>query len=232
MIVIITAPPGTGKSTIFKKLLREPAFRIKNTSGFITEEILQRNDLQKLERVGFKMELINPPSITSNQAVMDDDYKYRIIAHKALKKGKFLVGKYSVYPENINALLKDTQIRSNMLIDEVDRMQHYSSDFREFVKKVIKESKFCVISVTEDIDIALANRLKEDKENLLIEVTKSNRDWVPKLISNLKPSSYQYDDLSPEKRIALNEEVGRMIRGNIYSMREILWTVKHHLFTR
>ena len=115
---LITGPPGCGKTTLIKEILKE--IKIK-AQGFFTEEIRKENS-----RVGFE--------------IVSLEKKRKIFAHKDFKS-PFQVSKYKIdlkafeeiALEALEKGLEDPRIL--IVIDEIGRMELFSKKFQKLVIK-------------------------------------------------------------------------------------------------
>jgi len=216
MVIIITAPPRMGKSTLIKKISANPSFAM--ASGFVTEEVVVFTLKSKeKERDGFKM--INVTDETSE-----------LIASKVFPESRYKIGSYFVYPEKVSNMLSYVEMRDVMLVDEVGKMQNFSPELKNFIPKLVTKSKFVIITVTEDDSVNLAKELRENKEYLLIRLTESNRNWLDLILVHLKKRAYRYNEMSVAKKIAFNEVISKILGSEKVSTEKVLYAINYHLF--
>ena len=120
--LLITGPPGCGKTTTIKRFCAESKLK---AGGFYTEEI--RGE----KRVGFK--------------IVTFDGREGTLAHIGIKEGPRL-GRYGVNLEDLNlvgvyALEKALAKAELLIIDEIGKMELFSSRFREVVVKCLDSPK-------------------------------------------------------------------------------------------
>ncbi len=120
--ILVTGRPGSGKTTMVVKLAEWVAAEGFKTGGFITEEIREG-----LHRVGFCVR-----DLAGGEAVLAHiDYK-----------GKYRVGKYGVDVEAFERIaLTALQIGKKeadlLVVDEIGRMELFSSPFRDMVLELL-----------------------------------------------------------------------------------------------
>ncbi len=120
MIVFVSGLPGSGKTTLIKRIMK----KCKSYLAIISEEIRVNK-----ERVGFWFVLID-----SNKEIMKKEL--------AIKREKPNFGKYFVFVENIEEVLKEAKKRSDrkiIFIDEIGKMERMSKEFDKFVEEILKE---------------------------------------------------------------------------------------------
>ncbi len=155
--ILICGPPGVGKTTLIKKILKRMNLR---AGGFYTEEIKENN-----RRVGFK--------------IISLDNQEGILAHISIKNSR-RVGRYGVniYDlENIgvkclNQALKDDDL---ILIDEIGKMEIFSDKFKEKVLDCLNSEKFVLATIGIGGDKYIS-RIKERDDVTVFKMNRENRD--------------------------------------------------------
>ncbi len=122
-VYLLTGKPGTGKTSLIKQALAE--FQVK-AGGFYTEEIRSQGT-----RLGFKLVTL--------------DGREAILAHTDFSK-RFQVGKYGVDIDALDrigvpALRQAAGQCDLVVVDEIGKMELFSSDFRETVMDLIGGGK-------------------------------------------------------------------------------------------
>ncbi len=156
-IILVTGPPRSGKTTLVMRLLEKlPAMK---AAGFYTEEIRERG-----ERKGFKLISLSGAS--------------GVLSHVDFKSSR-RVGKYKVDVEGFENFLSEISFDAAdiAVIDEIGKMELFSSEFKELVKKLIASDKTLIATVAlkgggfiEDI--------KRTPGVKLFSLTQNNRDEV------------------------------------------------------
>ncbi len=162
--IFVTGPPGCGKSTVIEKLL----VRIeKPATGFFTREIREKG-----RRTGF--------SITTL------DGKKGVLAHENIKS-RLKVGKYGVNLHDIDEIAVPSMMPARageiVVIDEVGKMECFSSLFREILIKVLDSDHPVIGSIAQKGD-KFIQEIRARDDVLLVPLTKKNRD-EPELIDQL-----------------------------------------------
>ena len=164
--ILICGPPGVGKTTLIKKILKKINLR---AGGFYTEEIRGRSN-----RVGFK--------------IISLDNQEGILAHINIKDSQ-RVGRYGVNIndlENIGARSLEQALKNDdlIIIDEIGKMEVFSEEFKEKVLDCLSSKKIVLAAISMVGDKFISN-IKRRDDIILFKVTKENRDKLIKTISSL-----------------------------------------------
>ncbi|MEW6408667.1 MAG: NTPase [Nitrospirota bacterium] len=122
-VCLLTGKPGSGKTILIKRILSETKL---NAGGFYTEEIRVNN-----QRQGFKIVTLNG--------------KDGILAHVNIS-GPYKVGKYGVNLEALEQIVvpvirQAIQKNELIIIDEIGRMELFSSSFKDAVIEAMQCGK-------------------------------------------------------------------------------------------
>lgn len=155
-IILFTGSPGCGKSTLIEKIV---AGTKRPATGFFTREIRAHGC-----RVGFSINTLNG--------------KEGILAHQNIKS-RYRAGKYGVNIKDIDHVAVPAMHTDNenilVVIDEIGKMECFSSPFKETVLQVLN-SKNPVVGSIALSGGPFITRIKRRDDILLIEVSKGNRD--------------------------------------------------------
>lgn len=156
---MLTGAPGTGKTTIIREVLRDAG---TSAGGFYTEEI-RRGGV----REGFRI-----VSLEGTEAVL---------AHVSIMS-KYRVGKYGVdvgAMDTVGVPAIRNAVRSNntVVIDEIGRMELFSSLFRSAVAEALDSGRK-VIGTIMLAPNPWADGVKRRPDVEILSVTRSNHEEV------------------------------------------------------
>ena len=156
--VLFTGPPRCGKTTLIERIVSE--IKVPHT-GFFTREMREKG-----HRVGFSINTL--------------DGKQGVLAHQNIRS-KYKVGKYGVNLEGIDKIAVPSMIPQNeemmVIIDEIGKMECYSSFFKETVIQNL-DSHHSVIGSIPIKGNSFIEHIKKREDVLLIQVSEENRDML------------------------------------------------------
>ena len=168
-ILLITGPPGIGKTTVLTKtvkILKERSFSI---GGMLSREVRENG-----VRVGFE--------------ILDlGSEKRGWLAHVNKPDGP-RVGKYRVNLQDLEnvgakAIVDAVEKRDVVAIDEVGPMELCSEKFKEAVNKALVSGKIVIAVVHWKAHDRLINTMKERADAETFTVTNENRERIAQTIA-------------------------------------------------
>jgi nucleoside-triphosphatase THEP1 len=162
--ILITGFPGVGKTTLIMKILKELSMDVV---GFVTKEI-RKDGI----RYGFNIETLSGES--------------RLLAAKEGKRCKYNVGKYCVYVDNVDTIVKmleeENRRKTNSLvvIDEIGKMELFSTNFKNFLLEGLDEQR--VLGTIMIRDNPFTEEIKKRSDVRLFNIDRNNRDSLHQII--------------------------------------------------
>jgi len=164
--VLLTGPPGIGKTTIIRRFLDLTGVE---AGGFYTEEIRRRG-----ERFGFALNLLSGRQF--------------VLATVEIR-GPWRVGKYGVdlpsFEANALPAIGEAIVGKRLVVvDEIGKMEMLSMSFQQLVRMALN-SPAPVLGTILSRPHPFADEVRERPDVHLIEVTRENRDGLPAELAEL-----------------------------------------------
>jgi len=178
--IVLTGKPAVGKTTVVLKVIEQLG---SIAGGFFTREIREG-----ARRVGF--------------AVRNFDGDEGLLAHVS-HKSPYRVGRYGVLVEDfervgVAALQRAIQKPGIVVVDEIARMELFSSKFAHTVRKLFLRQG-SLLAVVQDKRNDLIDWIREREDVQTFTVTQQNRDQLPSLVCRLLTSPDQSHKSASEK---------------------------------
>jgi len=159
--LLLTGPPGVGKTTLLKRVLEEGGFEAK---GFYTQELREGG-----RRVGFSVRAM--------------DGREAILAHRDISSGP-RVGRYGVNVEGFESLVvplleEALEGEGMIVIDEISKMELYSERFRHLVTEILDRREKVLFGVISSKGGEFIEGIKGRGDVEIWEVSIRNRDRLP-----------------------------------------------------
>lgn len=165
--ILITAPPGTGKTTLIKSIIEE--LNRSDIDGFYTEEIREAG-----KRAGFRLKRLG-----SEESA--------IISHISIRS-PYRVGRYGVDTGVLEHMIRMLEKSSSKIIfiDEIGKMECFSVAFQKWVRDLFESDKTVVATIAQH-GTGLIEELKKDSRVILFHLTRENfNDIKEKIIKMIK----------------------------------------------
>jgi nucleoside-triphosphatase len=167
MNILITGKPGVGKTTLIQKIVEKVEL---SCQGFYTREIRDQQE----NRVGF--EIITLDGTTALLAHVEHLTPHRL-------------GKYFVNVDNINRVIvpciehaiDQAQV---IIIDEIGKMELFSSLFRKSVLKALASPKKVLGTITM-AKLPITKKIKSRPDVILVKLKRDNQKEVYQYILDL-----------------------------------------------
>lgn len=170
--ILITGPPGCGKTTLVEAIIKEWKDRIR-LAGFITREIREKG-----QRLGFELIGLNG--------------KRSLLSH-VNHKSQYRVGKYGVdvtgFENFLSSISLDSQEHELIIIDEIGKMECLSEKFRKMVLELLNGSKPLLATIAFS-GTPFIEGVKSCPGKEIITLTPANREQVKENLNTRLKASF------------------------------------------
>ena len=169
-IILVTGPPGIGKTSILRRTVKELKNRKYTVGGMICREVREGG-----VRVGFE--------------IMDLSTGTRgWLAHMNQPTGP-RIGKYHVNLTDLDvigvgSILEALQNADILAVDEIGPMELLSTAFSNALVKAVESSKPMLGTIHYGLRNSLVNSIKTREDAEILKVTYKNRENLHNLIAN------------------------------------------------
>ena len=160
---LITGAPGVGKTTLVQRIVDR--MESVHLAGFYTAEMRSRGS-----RVGFELRGLNGERSTLAHVEIHS-------RHRVGRYGVDTIG-FEAFLETLDLLSPDVEL---IVIDEIGKMELFSSRFRRLVLDVMSSDKGVLATIPMK-GSQFIREIKQRPDIHLFEVTHGNRDRLPEAI--------------------------------------------------
>lgn len=154
--LFLTAPSGTGKSTVIKKVLYELNISI---GGFQVERCLDNESNIYFDMISFK------------------DKKRNNIIGKCAKFKNPIPNLYTFETKGVEILNTSLENSDLIVLDEVGFLEENAEFFKSSIRKVLDSNKI-VLGVLKEFDSPFLNELRNRRDISIIKITLDNRNYI------------------------------------------------------
>lgn len=168
-VLLVTGPPGVGKTTVLTKtvnLLRQRGF---NVGGMLSREVRENG-----VRVGFEIQ-----DLVSERR----GWLAHVNQQSGPQLGRYRVNLADLDAVGVHAIMDAVKNCDIVAIDEVGPMELFSQKFKDAVETALKSSKTIIAVVHWKAKGRLISTLKTREDAEIFTVTSGNRDTLDRTIS-------------------------------------------------
>ncbi len=165
--ILITGRPGSGKSTLVKKLIENIPQRV----GFVTSEILEDE-----KRVGFEVETHQQLKAT----VAHVDFK---TSARLSERSKFFIDMSNL--ESLIPEVSEFRVDDFLYLDEIGQMQLLSHQFQQLVTRYLDSENTCLATLSSVFEDDFIKSIKERTDVIIVEISAETREETEKFVVQL-----------------------------------------------
>lgn len=162
--ILLTGPPGSGKTRLIQNVVDDLKNLGATVGGLLTPEVRMGG-----ERTGFHILDIQ----TGEKELMAD-----INLDSEVRVGRYGVNVNVIRAVAVNAIVRAMSKCDIIVIDEIGKMELYSTEFQEIVEEALSSPKPLLGTVGERLRHPFTTRVKELPSVKLMTLTRSNWDQV------------------------------------------------------
>lgn len=169
-LILITGPPGIGKTSILRRTVTELKNRKYDVGGMVCREVREAG-----VRVGFEI---------IDLATGARGWLAHVNQPTGPKIGKYRVNMTDLEVIGVGAVLDAIQKADILAVDEIGPMELSSTAFNNALIKAVESSKPMLGTIHYGLSNPLVNSIKTRDETEILKVTYENREDLHLMIAN------------------------------------------------
>jgi nucleoside-triphosphatase len=169
-LILITGPPGIGKTSILRRTVTELKNRKHDVGGMVCREVREAG-----VRVGFEI---------IDLATGARGWLAHVNQPTGPKIGKYRVNVTDLEVIGVGAVLDAIQKADILAVDEIGPMELSSAAFNDALVKAVESSKPMLGTIHYGLSNPLVNSIKTRDETEILKVTYENREDLHLMIAN------------------------------------------------